>query len=96
MASTSVLMESLNLIREQHLNNEWKGKILFLVDPGGVSGVGGYDICQFFHNNYKLGIRKLYVDKCKYPPPVAGLKKILSTDPTQKKLFHDTQHALHE
>eukprot|EP00957_Ditylum_brightwellii_P112564 8580906-Ditylum_brightwellii.AAC.1 len=71
MASMMVLLENLDLIREQHFINEWKGEILFPVDPGGISGVGGHDTCQIFCNNCKLGIRKLYVDKFKYPPPVA-------------------------
>eukprot|EP00957_Ditylum_brightwellii_P104798 7988109-Ditylum_brightwellii.AAC.1 len=71
MVSMTVLLESLDLIREQHFNNERKGKILFPVDPGGIAGVGGHDICQFFSNDCKLGIRRLYVDIFKYPPPVA-------------------------
>jgi hypothetical protein len=48
MASTAVLLESLDFIREQHFNNEWKGEILFPVDPGGVSGVSRHDVFHFF------------------------------------------------
>ena len=96
MVSTAVLLESLDLIREQHFNNIWKGEILFSVDPGGVSGVSSHDLCQFFHNDCKLGITKLYVDSFKYPPPVAGLKQLPSSDPTWKKLAHDLQYASHE
>ena len=82
MASTAVLLESLDLIREQHFSNEWKGEILFPVDSGGVSGVSCHDLCQFFHDDYKPGITKLCVDNFKYPPPVAGLKQLPRTDPT--------------
>eukprot|EP00957_Ditylum_brightwellii_P199695 15223038-Ditylum_brightwellii.AAC.1 len=64
---------------------EWKGEISFLVDPGGVSGVGGHDICQFFVTIASL-----------YPPPVAGLKQLPSTGPTWKKLSHDIQYTLHK
>eukprot|EP00957_Ditylum_brightwellii_P087519 6662589-Ditylum_brightwellii.AAC.1 len=88
-----VLLESLNLIREPYFINEWKGEILFPADPGGVSGVGGHDICHFFCNVCKLGIRKLSVDKFKYPPPVASLKQLPSTDPLWKKLSRDIQYA---
>eukprot|EP00957_Ditylum_brightwellii_P079750 6063810-Ditylum_brightwellii.AAC.1 len=76
MASMTVLLESLDLIREQYFNNEWVGEISFSVDPGGVSGVGGHGICQLLRNDCKLGIRKLYVDKFKYPPLIAGLKQL--------------------
>eukprot|EP00957_Ditylum_brightwellii_P153059 11650964-Ditylum_brightwellii.AAC.1 len=38
----------------------------------------------------------LHVDKFKYPPPVAGLKKLPSTDSTWKKLSNDIQYSLHE
>ena len=96
MASTAVLLESLDLIREHHFNDEWKGEILFPVDPGGVSGVSCHDLCQFFRNDCKLGITKLYVDNFKYPPPVAGLKQLPSTDPTWKKLAHDLQYSSHK
>ena len=61
MASTTVLLESLDLIREHHFNNAQKGEILFPGNPGGVSGIGGHGICQFFLNNCKLGITKLYL-----------------------------------
>eukprot|EP00957_Ditylum_brightwellii_P024126 1819453-Ditylum_brightwellii.AAC.1 len=71
MASIAVLLESLDLIREQHFNNKWKGEILFPVGPGGVSGVSHHNLCQIFRNDSKLGITKLYVDNFKYPPPVA-------------------------
>eukprot|EP00957_Ditylum_brightwellii_P074195 5637517-Ditylum_brightwellii.AAC.1 len=70
IASTAVLLESLEIIREQHFNNEWK--------------------------DCKLGTTKLYVDKFKYPPPVAGLKQLPNTDHTWKKLSHDVQYASHE
>jgi hypothetical protein len=50
----------------------------------------------FFCNDCKLGITKLYADSFKYPPPVAGLKQLPSTDPTWKNLAHDIQYALHE
>eukprot|EP00957_Ditylum_brightwellii_P133957 10214582-Ditylum_brightwellii.AAC.1 len=73
-----------------------KGKILFPADPGGVSGVGGHDICQFFHDDCKLSITKLYFDEFEYPPPVADLNQLPITDPTWKKLAHDIQYALHE
>eukprot|EP00957_Ditylum_brightwellii_P046854 3556326-Ditylum_brightwellii.AAC.1 len=69
---------------------------MFPFNPGGVPGVGGHDICQFFRNDCKLGIRKLYVDKFEYPLPVTGLNQLPSTDPAWKKLSHDTQYALHE
>ena len=96
MASTAVLLESLDLIREQHFNNKWKGEILFSVGPGGVSGISHHYLFQFFCNDCKLGITKLYVDNFKYPPPVAGLKQLPSSDPTWKKLAHDLQYASHE
>eukprot|EP00957_Ditylum_brightwellii_P042945 3251775-Ditylum_brightwellii.AAC.1 len=63
---------------------------MFRVDPGGLSGVAEFDICQLFGN------RKLYVYKLKYPPPLPGLKSLPSSDPTLKNLSHDIHYALYD
>eukprot|EP00957_Ditylum_brightwellii_P050844 3855797-Ditylum_brightwellii.AAC.1 len=80
MASKTVLLESLDLIREHHFNNAQKGEILFPGNPGGVSA---------WHN-------KVVFDKFEYHPPVAGLNQLPSTDPILKKLSYDIQYASHE
>eukprot|EP00957_Ditylum_brightwellii_P120632 9202389-Ditylum_brightwellii.AAC.1 len=70
MATTTALLQSIDLIRQQHFVNDWTGKVMFRVDPGGLSGIAEFEICQFFGFDSKFGIHKLYVDKLKYPPPL--------------------------
>eukprot|EP00957_Ditylum_brightwellii_P115975 8846714-Ditylum_brightwellii.AAC.1 len=95
MATIAAFLQSIDLIQQQHIVNDWNGKLMFRVDPGGFSGVAELDICQFFRKDCKLGISKLYADKLKYPLPLPGLKMLPSSDPTWKNLSHDIQYASH-
>jgi hypothetical protein len=82
MAATMALLQRIDLIQQQHIVNDWTGILMFRGDLGGLSGDTEFDICQFLGLDSKFGIRKLYVDKLKYPTPLPGLKMLPSSDPT--------------
>eukprot|EP00957_Ditylum_brightwellii_P042911 3248488-Ditylum_brightwellii.AAC.1 len=95
MVTAAALLQSIDLIQQQHFVHDWNGRLMVRIDPGGFSGLAELDLCQFFGKDGKLGISKLCVGGLKYPPHLPDLKMLPSSDPTWKSLSHDIQYALH-
>eukprot|EP00957_Ditylum_brightwellii_P078137 5940580-Ditylum_brightwellii.AAC.1 len=48
MTTTAAVLQSIRLIHQQHFVNDWNGRLMFSVDPGGFSRVEELDICQMY------------------------------------------------